>query len=170
MTRPQAILFDLGETLLHFGGVNRMETFKAGARDAHAFLLERGYRMEPVERFVRRLVGRGRKALLINRLSRREVDIAELFGLVTGQLQRRMRPGDWRRFVGRMYGPLAAAWAMCWGRSRSRMPGIRMIPPPTPSSPPSTPATNPMQASSRTLINVNSTTATSSGSGAQVRE
>ncbi|MCG3181866.1 MAG: Phosphoglycolate phosphatase [Phycisphaerae bacterium] len=105
--KPRAILFDLGETLLFFGGVDRLGAFKRGARAGHAYLTAQGFRLGKRESFVRRLVARGRKALLINRISRREVNIADLFGLVTGHLQRRMPPAVWREFVMRMYDPLA---------------------------------------------------------------
>lgn len=107
MNTPRAILFDLGETLLHFAGVNRLEAFLQGARAGHAYLVARGLRLDPVEQFLKALVSRGKKAMLLNSISRREVDIRQLFILATGVPGVELPPELWAGFVETMYEPLA---------------------------------------------------------------
>lgn len=134
MRRPTAILFDIGETLIHFAGLDWSELFRQGARNGHSYLLSQGLRLPPERQFVQSLLWRGRKAILLNRLSRRELDIAELFAMAIGGLRAaetqtsarsrrrtaRQLPGRqaepprmteqmWRQFINLIYEPLAQA-------------------------------------------------------------
>lgn len=109
MRHPQAILFDLGETLVHFAGLDRTDLFRQGARAGQQYLVARGYRLPGEDEFVQSLLWRGRKAMLLNRLSRRELDVAELAGLAIRRLRGQISPDDWRQFILRMYEPLAQA-------------------------------------------------------------
>jgi len=105
--RPKVILFDIGETLVHFAGLNWPNLFRQGTRAGRQYLLAQGLRLPPEEHFVNSLLWRGRKALLLNRLSRREIDIAQLFAVAVGGLRGQMSQPLWREFILRLYQPLA---------------------------------------------------------------
>ncbi len=107
MALPRAILFDLGETLIHFADAGLTGLFLEGARAGHEYLVARGVRLPPVERFARSLLWRGRKAMLLNWISRRELNVAELFALAVGSMAPQVGREDWREFILRIYGPLS---------------------------------------------------------------
>lgn len=123
MRRPKAILFDIGETLIHFAGLDWAELFRRGARDGYAHLAAHRLPLPSERQFVQSLLWRGRKAILLNRLSRRELDIADLFAMAVGGLRAgrddetpgsasargKMSESIWREFVLALYEPLAQA-------------------------------------------------------------
>jgi FMN phosphatase YigB (HAD superfamily) len=109
MLRPRAIFFDIGDTLIHFAGLDWPDLFRQGARAAHAYLLDQGVQLPRVDDFVDSLLWRGRKTLLLNRLSRREIDVADMFVAAVGPLHARLAEPVWREFMLRLYEPLATA-------------------------------------------------------------
>ena len=109
MFRPKAIFFDIGDTLIHFAGLDWPDLFRQGVRAGHAYLTSHGVQLPRAEEFVESLLWRGRKTLLLNRLSRREIDVAEMFVNAVGPLHARLTEPVWREFMLALYKPLAEA-------------------------------------------------------------
>jgi HAD superfamily hydrolase (TIGR01549 family) len=102
----KAVLFDLGETILEFGRVNKTRVFLAGARSTHAFLKDQG---QPVSGFawyfLRNLV-RLRMRYLISNLTRRDFDSFEVLQRVGARLGVRLSQEQWEQFAWLWYEPL----------------------------------------------------------------
>jgi HAD superfamily hydrolase (TIGR01509 family) len=117
--RPKAILFDIGETLIHFAGLHWAQLFRQGAQDGYARLAAHRLPLPPERQFVQSLLWRGRKAILLNRVSRRELDIADLFAMAIGGMRAAAKddarsaklegPGRMSEFILALYEPLAQA-------------------------------------------------------------
>ncbi|MCX5646957.1 MAG: HAD family hydrolase [Phycisphaerae bacterium] len=95
----RAVLFDLGDTLLEFGPVNKTKAFLAGAKSTHAFLKDHG---QPVScfawYFLRNLV-RLRTKYLIANLTRKDFDSLQVLQKVGGGLGVKLSPEQWEQFA-----------------------------------------------------------------------
>ncbi len=74
----RAVLFDLGETLLHFGSADIYSCFRQGARLVFDRLLSEGKPLADFDRFHRSCLRAVRWAYFWSRLRRRELDVAPL--------------------------------------------------------------------------------------------
>lgn len=74
MRRIDCILFDLGETLLHFGTVEIPRLFEAGAQLAYQYLKDLGFKLPEFRRYHRKKLFAIRWSYLLSRVTRREID------------------------------------------------------------------------------------------------
>jgi HAD superfamily hydrolase (TIGR01549 family) len=102
----RAVLFDLGDTLLEFGKVNKTKAFLAGAKSTYAFLQDHG---QPVSRFawyfLRNLV-RLRTKYLISSLTRRDFDSLLVLQTVGAKQGVKLSLEQWEQFAWLWYEPL----------------------------------------------------------------
>ena len=102
----RAVLFDLGDTLLEFGPVNKTKAFLAGAKSTHAFLKTHG---QPVScftwYFLRNLV-RLRTKYLIANLTHQDFDSLEVLQKVGARLGVKLSQEQWEQFAWLWYEPL----------------------------------------------------------------
>ncbi len=75
----QAVLFDLGDTLVHFQTVRPREFLEAGTRPAHQRLLELGFRPPSYRAYLRAVQWRFLRELVWSRIMRREARLIEAF-------------------------------------------------------------------------------------------
>jgi len=76
--RIRGILFDLGDTLLHFGKVDVRGMFEAGARLAYAYLADLDQPLPPFASYHRRQLRAIRWSYLVSRLTGREFNAMTL--------------------------------------------------------------------------------------------
>jgi len=87
----QAVLFDLGETLLHYEPVDTLACFEQGARLAYQRLEQKGHRLPSFGQYHRRQRRAIKLAYAWSKLSGREFNSIDLLG----RMHRRMRlPAD----------------------------------------------------------------------------
>lgn len=102
-----AVLFDLGDTLLEFGKFSATKAFLEGARSTHAFLRDHG---QPVACFAwyffRNLV-RLRTKYLIADLTRQDFDSLEVLKEVGAKLGVKLSAPQWEEFAWLWYEPLS---------------------------------------------------------------
>ena len=102
----RAVLFDLGDTLLEFGRVNKTKAFLAGTKSTHAFLKTHG---QPVScfpwYFLRNLV-RLRTKYLIANLTHQDFDSLEVLQKVGARLGVKLSQEQWEQFAWLWYEPL----------------------------------------------------------------
>ncbi|MCL5278921.1 MAG: HAD family hydrolase [Planctomycetes bacterium] len=102
-----AVLFDLGDTLLEFGDFSTTRAFLEGARTTYAFLRDHN---QPVScfawYFLRNLV-RLRTQYLIAILTRRDFDSLEVLKEVGAKLGVRLSADQWTEFAWLWYEPLS---------------------------------------------------------------
>lgn len=78
MAEPiQCVLFDLGETLVHYGHADTLRMFKAGTKLTYEYLRDRGYRLPPFRRYFMRQLLAIRLLYLLSNLIRRDFNAAE---------------------------------------------------------------------------------------------
>ncbi len=103
----KAVLFDLGDTILEFGRVNKIKAFLAGARSTYAFLKDHG---QPVSSFpwyfLRNLV-RLRTKYVISNLMHKDFDSLYLLQTVGARLGVNFSPQEWEQFAWLWYEPLS---------------------------------------------------------------
>ena len=103
----KAVLFDLGDTILEFGRVNKIKAFFAGAKSTYAFLKNHG---QPVSSFpwyfLRNLV-RLRTKYLISNLVHKDFDSLYLLQTVGARLGVNFSPQEWEQFAWLWYEPLS---------------------------------------------------------------
>lgn len=109
--RIAGILFDLGDTLLRFGAVDVRALFKLGARQAYAYLQEKGKRLPPFRRYHRRHLWSIWWNNLLCRLTGREFNSGELMARHCRRLHLQLTEQDIHRLVQLWYEPLGSlAW------------------------------------------------------------
>ena len=103
----KAVLFDLGDTILEFGRVNKIKAFFAGAKSTYAFLKNHG---QPVSSFpwyfLRNLV-RLRTKSLVSHVLRKDFDSLYLLQTVGVRLGVSFSPEQWEQFAWLWYEPLS---------------------------------------------------------------
>jgi len=68
-----AVIFDLGDTLIHFDAARPRAFLSAATEPAYRCLIERGERVPPVERYERKIWWKFVRSFLWSRVTRREV-------------------------------------------------------------------------------------------------
>ncbi len=103
----KAVLFDLGDTILEFGRVNKVKAFLVGARSTYAFLKDHE---QPVSSFpwyfLRNLV-RLRTRYVISNLLHKDFDSLYLLQTVGARLGVSFSPEQWEQFAWLWYEPLS---------------------------------------------------------------
>jgi HAD superfamily hydrolase (TIGR01549 family) len=103
----KAVLFDLGDTILEFGRVNKTKAFLAGAKSTYAFLQEHRQDVGGFPwYFVRNLV-RLRVNYFVANLTRRDFDSLEVLQAVGARERVNLSREDWVEFAWRWYEPLS---------------------------------------------------------------
>jgi HAD superfamily hydrolase (TIGR01549 family) len=103
----EAVLFDLGDTILSFGRVHTTKVFLAGARASYAFLRQHSdYSGGFVWYFFRNLV-RLRVTYVLSDILRRDFNSLELLRTVGERKGVRLTPEQWEQFAWLWYEPLA---------------------------------------------------------------
>jgi len=105
--RIQAVLFDLGDTILNFGKADTTRAFLAGARLSHAFLRQQG---QPAAwfpwYFVRNLV-RLRIKYFISDFTHRDFNSLDVLKAVGARQGVVLTPAQWDEFAWLWYEPLS---------------------------------------------------------------
>jgi HAD superfamily hydrolase (TIGR01549 family) len=103
----QAVLFDLGDTLLSFGRVRTTKVFLEGARGSYAFLRQHSdYAASFAWYFLRNLV-RLRVRYVLSDILQRDFNSLELLRTVGERKGVRLTAEQWEEFAWRWYEPLA---------------------------------------------------------------
>ncbi len=75
----EAVLFDIGDTILHFETLRSRQFLEAGTHPGYDRLCELGYQLPTYEAYVRAIKRAFRRAYVWSRIVRREVQIVEAF-------------------------------------------------------------------------------------------
>jgi HAD superfamily hydrolase (TIGR01549 family) len=103
----QAVLFDLGETILSFGPIRTTRVFLEGAKASYAFLMRHSeYAGGFAWYFLRNLV-RLRVKYVLSDILRRDFNSLELLRTVGERQGVRLTPEQWDQFAWLWYEPLA---------------------------------------------------------------
>lgn len=102
----QAVLFDLGDTILDFGRVSTTGAFMRGARLTHAFLREQGQPAAPFPWYALRNLVRLRWRYLLSDVTGRDFDSLELLRTVGVRTGVNLSQEQWERFAWLWYEPL----------------------------------------------------------------
>jgi len=103
----KAVLFDLGDTILEFGRVNKIKAFWAGAKSTYAFLKTHGQPVSPLPWYFLRNLVRLRTKYLISNLLRQDFDSLYLLQTVGARLGVSFSPQQWEQFAWLWYEPLS---------------------------------------------------------------
>jgi len=103
----QAVLFDLGDTILNFGKVNTTKAFLAGARLSHAFLKENTQPVAPFPWYFLRNLIRLRMRYLISNLTHKDFNSFEVLQAVGARQGVALSPEQWEQFAWLWYEPLS---------------------------------------------------------------
>ncbi|HVS72446.1 MAG TPA: HAD family hydrolase [Phycisphaerae bacterium] len=106
----EAVLFDLGDTLIDFG-VGRREAeilFRRGARLTYEHLAARGLRVPSFEVYFNAHYGRMRRAYVWSKVTRRDFSYAKVLGAAARALRLPLSDGDLRDLAGLWYRPICA--------------------------------------------------------------
>lgn len=87
-----AILFDIGDTLMHFETSQARRFIEAGVRPVHERLIERGHAPPPLTRYARRIRRAFVRAYLASRIVRREVRTLEVLRRVHARMAIALEP------------------------------------------------------------------------------
>ena len=102
----RAVLFDLGDTLLLYRGIDVQSAFREGAALAHAWLVEKGMPVGPFDRFWRKLFWQIVLRDLYCRLVRQEFCVVDVIRRHHYGRGVRLSDGDFIELVRRWYGPM----------------------------------------------------------------
>jgi len=105
--RIQAVLFDLGDTLLNFGRVNTTKAFLAGARLSHAFLKAHHQPAAWFPWYFARNLIRLRIKYLLSDLTHRDFNSLEVLQAVGARQGVVLTPDQWDEFAWLWYEPLS---------------------------------------------------------------
>jgi len=105
--RIQAVLFDLGDTILNFGKVNTTKAFLAGARLSHAFLKERRQPAAWFPWYFARNLIRLRIKYFISDFTHRDFNSLEVLRAVGTRQGVVLTPAQWDEFAWLWYEPLS---------------------------------------------------------------
>ena len=106
-TRIRGILFDLGDTLLDFGPVDRRSLFEAGGRLAYDYLVGLGQPVPSFAKFHRRQLRAIQWNYLKSRLTRREFNALDVLGRLGRSMGQRLSHPQLLELAWRWYQPLS---------------------------------------------------------------
>jgi putative hydrolase of the HAD superfamily len=107
MARIEAILFDLGDTLLDFGAVDTIDLFEQGARLTYEYLLSLNQPLPSFPTYHRRLLRAIRWAYFKSDLVRREFDSMKVLRRMSRQMGHRLSDDHYAELVWLWYEPLS---------------------------------------------------------------
>jgi HAD superfamily hydrolase (TIGR01549 family) len=102
-----AVLFDLGDTILEFGKVSTTKAFLEGARLTHAYLKAQGQPVASFPWYFGRNLVRLRLKHFIANLLRQDFDSLEVLKAVGAKLGVRLSHEEWEQFAWLWYEPLS---------------------------------------------------------------
>jgi HAD superfamily hydrolase (TIGR01549 family) len=105
--RIQAVLFDLGDTILNFGQVSTTKAFLAGARLSHAFLQERHQPAAWFPWYFARNLLRLRIKYFVSDFTHRDFNSLDVLQAVGARQGVVLTPDQWEEFAWRWYEPLS---------------------------------------------------------------
>lgn len=105
--RIQGILFDLGDTLLDFGGINVRKIFGEGGKLAYEYLESLGQRLPSFKRYHHRQLWAIRWHYFINHLTGREFNSLDLMGQICRRFDLQLRPDQLEELAWLWYEPLS---------------------------------------------------------------
>jgi putative hydrolase of the HAD superfamily len=105
----KAVFFDLGETLIHFGKVDRYSCFKRGAQATYDYLRSRGRRLPSFRQYHSRHWRAIRRAYLWSRLVQREMDVMQMLQRVCRRMGIALEHDDFLPMANHFYAPLREA-------------------------------------------------------------
>ncbi len=103
----KAVVFDLGETLLHFGRISTTRVFREGARNSHSYLRELGQPVGSFEVYCWKNLLRLRLRTMVSALRTKDFDAFELLRLVGIRKGMKLTDEQWREYAWRWYEPLS---------------------------------------------------------------
>jgi len=108
MPAIQAILFDLGDTLLDFGPLSTREMFARGARLAYRYLQDTGHSLPPFRTYHRRQLCSVRWHYFKSRLTRREFNALDVLTSTGKSMGYRLSPPESEELAWQWYRPLGS--------------------------------------------------------------
>jgi len=110
--RVNAVIFDLGDTLLNFGRVNMGQLFRRGAKASYKFLKEHNQPTGSFRRYCFQSLFSLRLRYILSILTRRDFDSLELLRKIGCKKGFKLSEQDWQDFAWLWYRPLSeTAWA-----------------------------------------------------------
>lgn len=103
----KAVLFDLGETLLHFGPVDRAALFYQGAQQSHEYLRGQGLRLPELPTYIKSQWRALRWASVKSVLSLREIDVLGICARMTQRIGLKLERAQLQEAMWAWYEPLA---------------------------------------------------------------
>ncbi len=107
MAKLEAILFDLGDTLLDFGAVDTLEMFEQGARLTYDYLAKFNQPLPPFAQYHRMLLRAFRWAYFKSHITRREFDAVKVLQQIGRAMGHRLPAEHYRELVWLWYEPLS---------------------------------------------------------------
>ncbi len=105
MKNIQAVVFDIGGTLLDFDRKESYAELKEGARLAHGHLVSAGFSPPSVDRYRRRIIGRLARAYLWSRMTGAELDPMREFDTMHRSMGFRVGSEDAIELARKLYSP-----------------------------------------------------------------
>ena len=106
MRRIEAILFDLGDTLLDFGLINTLELFARGARLAYSYLQQLGHPLPPFRTYHRRQLWAVEWNYFKSHFTRREFNSLDVLGRLSRRMGHRLTREQTEELAWLWYTPL----------------------------------------------------------------
>ncbi len=107
----KAVLFDIGETLINFGPLDKAKAFEKAGKLSYQYLKGLGQPVGELQSYVRKNMGRLKRRVLWSNITGRDFDSLKVlmeYGKKTGI---NLHDGQWEHVHGLWYKPLAeAAW------------------------------------------------------------
>lgn len=106
-TTIKAVLFDLGETLIRYGRINKVRAFAKGARGSHHFLKTHNRSVQPYPLFFLENALRLRWETLRSHWTGKDFDVLDLFERVGARKGIHLNPSQWEELAWQWYEPLS---------------------------------------------------------------
>ena len=90
----RAVFFDLGGTLLHYGGADEQTLYVQGVTCVHEELVRRGYDVPDFETFHKRIYRAVKVRAMLRFFSGRELDLGKIVRGALRRMKIRLEPGD----------------------------------------------------------------------------
>src|SRR5436305_88545 len=102
----EAILFDLGDTLINFGKLNSLKLFREGARASYDYLASQNRTLPPYDRYWQAHYRAIRNAYYWSTLRRRDFDVQHVVTAVIRKLGIHVNPRQRRELLWVWYRPI----------------------------------------------------------------
>lgn len=106
-TTIKAVLFDLGETLIRYGKVNKIRAFAKGAKGSYDFFKTHRYPVQPYPLFFLENAIRLKWQTLRSSWTGRDFDVLDLFQRAGDRKRMHLEPPQWEHLAWQWYEPLS---------------------------------------------------------------